>query len=467
MNHLRDPIYNSNRAGKRRSALFLTLWMLAVADGAFGFQGKAFGPESYRARTDQRVEAYPSAPPSLGPAGSVINDPSFGSRIVRVTDPKADPLGKGRLFATPSSAEQNPWNSNSTKFYVSTAGGQYVVYEFEPSSMSVHQRDVMRVGWGGEPQFSYTRPDVVYGIRGRDAAFQEYQISARKVTTIHTISDCIKSETPGHSITVSADDERMSTSVGPQQDENYIVYVYDRKQGCRWYNTETGEIGGQWGPKGQIDIPDRYRIHNQRLSKSGKYIWIQRGRNFAGKHWLVWEVGTMKVVACASQCTGHRAIGYSQMIGPSGFVHPLDLIERPLDHLENVKHLIPGLQPLHGAQFWYDSHLSWNNADPEDSRPVCLSTYLGSNPKSPGIAPSVFHAWDNEIVCVETAGKDPKVWRFAHTYSTAKNGFWSTPRGNVSPDGRFFMFTSDWQDQLGQTPSGKDYRTDVFIVELK
>jgi hypothetical protein len=64
-------------------------------------------------------------------------------------------------------------------------------------------------------------------------------------------------------------------------------------------------------------------------------------------------------------------------------------------------------------------------------------------------------------------GKGSKIWRFAHTYSTARNGFWSTPRGNVSPDGRFYMFTSDWQDQLGNDPKGKGFRTDVFIVELR
>jgi hypothetical protein len=441
------------------------LLLLATTGSAFGFQGKAYGPPSYNARTDQRIEAYRTEAPDLGAAGSVLTDPSFGSRIVRVTDAKADPIGKGRSFATPSSAEQNPWNSNSTKFYVNTAGGQYVLYDFEPSSMAIRQSGVIKVRWGGEPQFSYTRPDVVYGVRDRDAAFQEFQISSGKVTTIHTISDCIKSDTPGHSITVSADDDRMSTSVGPQQDQNYLVYVYDRKQGCRWYNTETGEIGGQWGPKGQIAIPDRFRIHNQRLSKSGKFIWIQRGQSFAGKHWLVWEVETMNVVACPSQCTGHRAVGYSHMVAPSGLTHPLDLVERPLDRLENVQHLVTGLQPLNGAQFWYDSHLSWNNAGPEDSQPICLSTYLTSNPR--GAPPAVFHAWDNEIVCVSTDKKDSKVWRFAHTYSTAKNGFWSTPRGNVSPDGRFFMFTSDWQNQLEPAPRGNGYRTDVFIVELK
>lgn len=452
--------------------IFLALPIVAIClfggtDLAFSLQTKVFGLEDYHARTDTRVESYPNSAPQMGPAGSVITDPSFGSRILRVTDEKADPTGKGRWLATPSSAEQNPWNANSTIFYVNTAGGQYLVYDFEPGKMSARQRGVIRAGWGGEPQFSYTRSDIVYGVRGRNAAFQEYEISRGKVNTLHTISDCVRSDTPGHSITVSADDERMSTSVGPQQDENYLVYVYDRKRGCRWYNTETGEIGGQWGAKGQIEAPDRFRIHNQRLSKSGKFIWIQRGHNIKGKHWVVWEVDTMKVAACPSQCRGHNAVGYSHLITPSGFVHPLNLIERRLDNLDDVKPLISGLQPLNGVQFWYDSHLSWNNADPQDSKPICLSTYLESNPKTPGMTPAVFHAWDNEIVCVATDGKDSKVWRFAHTYSTAKNGFWSTPRGNVSPDGRFFMFTSDWQDQLGMKPSGNGYRTDVFIVELK
>jgi hypothetical protein len=424
------------------------------------------GPPNYCAPTDRRVQPYPVNPPSLGPAGSVVKDPTFGSRIVRVTDAKADPQGKGRWFSTPSSAEQNPWNSSSTAFYVSTAGGQFVLYEFNPSDMAVRQQRVIKVPWQGEPQFSYTNPDILYGVRSRDAAFQQYNISTGQLETIHATSECMKSDTPGHSITVSADDNRMSTSIGPQQDRNYAVYVYDRKQGCRWFNTETGEIGGQWGPKGQISIPDRLKIHNERMSKSGKYIWIQRGGGGPGRFWLLWEVETMNVVSCPLQCKSHQALGYSHGIGGSGFTHPMDLIMRPLDRLEQTRHLVADLRPLNGARYWFDAHFSWNNVDANDSRPICMSTYRPDNPKTGG-PPNVDNPWDNEILCVETDGKDSKIWRFAHTYSTAKNGFWSTPRGNVSPDGRFFMFTSDWQNQLGPTPSGNGYRTDVFIVELK
>src|SRR5262249_7398146 len=151
------------------------------------------GPPNYCARTDRRVEPYPVQPPSLGPAGYVLKDPTFGSRIVRVTDAKSDPLGRGRWFSTPSSAEQNPWNSKSTTFYVSTAGGQFVLYDLNPSDLSVRQKEVLRVPWQGEPQFSYTNPDLVYGMRKRDSAFQQYNISTGQITTIHETSECIKS----------------------------------------------------------------------------------------------------------------------------------------------------------------------------------------------------------------------------------------------------------------------------------
>jgi hypothetical protein len=39
-----------------------------------------------------------------------------------------------------------------------------------------------------------------------------------------------------------------------------FVVVYDQQLGCRWYNTETGEVGGQWGPSGTATIADRFFI---------------------------------------------------------------------------------------------------------------------------------------------------------------------------------------------------------------
>jgi hypothetical protein len=448
-------------------AVAVVLQRVANAHPSSG-DAKPCGPPEYCARTDRRVEPYPEKPPALGPAGSFITDPTFGSRILRVTDGKSDPVQAGRPLVTPSSAEQNSWNKNSTMFYVTTYGGSFLLYNFDPATMAARPAKTPNLGWGAEPQFSFSKVNILYGINQRDSVLEQYDTSSGHVTEINAPSKCVKlySRESGHAITVSADDSRFMTTLGPQQDQNRLVYIHDRSQGCRWLNTQTGEIGGQWGPKGTISVPDRFLIHNARMSKSGKFVYVTRGDGGTpGHRWVVWEIDSMNVSVCSQACSGHHVEGYSHIIGPSGQSHPLDVWLRPLNHLENSAPLIRELDA--GQKVWYDSHFSWNNVDPDDSTPVCFSTYQPTNPDTPGVPLLVTGPWENEIDCAETDGKASKVWRFAHTYSTARNGFWSSPRGNVSQDGRFFMFTSDWEDQLGKIPNSDQYRSDVFIVELK
>ena len=427
---------------------------------------KRCGPPEYCARTDRKVEPYPAKPPAMGPAGAIITDPNFGSRILRVTDEKTDLRREGGPIMTPSSAEQNNWNTDSTKFYVITMGARDLLFDFDPATMTAKSKGFLDLNWGGEPQFSYTQPNILYGIDKRNPSFQQYDVASGHVTNLNNVSDCLKLNPAdnGHGITVSADDNRFMTNVGPKQDGNYLIYVYDRQQGCRWYNTQTGEVGGKWGPQGTVAMPDRLLIHNARMSKSGKFVYIARGNSQPQHRWVVWEIDTTSVQLCPAECTGHRALGYSHLVGPSGESNPMDLKIRPLKHLEQTSALVSDLPHMGG--YWFDLHFSWNNVNPEDSTPICFSTYRRSNPNTAATPLSVDGPWENEIDCAQTDGKGSKVWRFAHTYSTAKNGFWSTPRGNVSQDGRFFMFTSDWQNMLGETDR-KKFRTDVFVVELK
>jgi hypothetical protein len=455
--------------------LWFTVLGLSVAGAAQGpaesphgaTQSSPCGPPQYCARTDRRIENYPEKPPTIGPAGSIINDPTFGSRILRVTDGTSDPRQAGRGLVTPSSAEQNTWNKDSTMFYVTTLGGSFLIYDFAPATMTARATKTPSLNWGAEPQFSFRQTNILYGMSHRVPVFEQYDTSSGRVSEVNDPSKCVKLgvRDSGHSVTVSADDNRFMTTLGPEQDENYLVYIYDRVQGCRWLNTQTGEVGGQWGPKGTISVPDRFLLHNARMAKSGKFVYMTRGGGGSvGHRWAVWEIDTMNVGVCSGGCMGHHVLGYSHIIGATGLIHPLDVRLRPLNHLQDATSVIDGLEPDKGP--WFDSHYSWNNVDPNDSAPVCFSTYQPNNPDTPGTALLVTGPWENEIDCAETDGKASKVWRFAHTYSTARNGFWSTPRGNVSQDGRFFMFTSDWEDQLGKAPNDK-YRTDVFIVELK
>jgi hypothetical protein len=91
-----------------------------------------------------------------------------------------------------------------------------------------------------------------------------------------------------------------------------------------------------------------------------------------------------------------------------------------------------------------------------------------------------WRAWDWEIIAIQTnAGSmGATVWRFAHhrtdiTYDGPGSEpyyFWYLPRAMISPDGRFAMFTSNWEKSLGASTidrePGGNFRCDVFIVAL-
>src|SRR6185503_310865 len=65
------------------------------------------------------------------------------------------------------------------------------------------------------------------------------------------------------------------------------------------------------------------------------------------------------------------------------------------------------------------------------------------------------------------------VWRFAHHRSnvTADGNpaglyFWYQPIANVSPDGRWILFTSNWEKTLGTDAAEGTFRQDAFLVRL-
>ncbi len=207
---------NSSRAYAATGKILALALAMLVARGSSA-EDKSCGPPHYCARTDRRSEPYPKTAPALGAAGSIITDPTFGSRIVRVTDAKTR---AGESFSTPSSAAQNAWNSTSTSFFLLTRNLQIILYDFNPSNLAPHERGVARIPSGGEPEFSFTRPNILFATDRPADAFAEYDISTGRFTDLHSISKCakLKASDHVHGISVSADDMRMTTSVGPQQD---------------------------------------------------------------------------------------------------------------------------------------------------------------------------------------------------------------------------------------------------------
>ncbi len=224
-----------------------------------------------------------------------------------------------------------------------------------------------------------------------------------------------------------------------------------------------------------------YNVHNARMSKDGAIVRVDTQESSGI---CFWRAGTSQVVEYppSNNWGGHQALGYSHAINDPNNYDMAEVLIRPLSNLANVRSLV---SPLPSPRQWNDSHWSWNDANPPDTMPVC-GTFYNSHGVGNGTQNVLTNSlleitapYDNEIVCVATSGAS-RVWRFAHHRSSwaandspnAHDNWISIPIGNVSQDGRFYLFGSNWTWSLGDEagshgcPSAGTCRTDVFIVEL-
>jgi hypothetical protein len=234
-----------------------------------------------------------------------------------------------------------------------------------------------------------------------------------------------------------------------------------------------------------------YTIHDVRVNKSGRVVRVEEA--FSATEYF-WTPGTASVVPCirgmpnkqvAGYCGGHLAMGYSHMVNATGFFDDMGIVIHRLASLRDWRLLI---SPIPSPPEWSEStHWSWSDANPADNMPVCGATYVdavvrgGNGTQNVLTNPvlQIHRVWDREIVCLATTGPS-KVWRFAHDRGTGtlndnapiNSSFWSVPIGNVSQDGKFYLFSTDWDWSLGSQrgsqgcPSSGTCRSDVFIVEL-
>ncbi|HEX5484096.1 MAG TPA: hypothetical protein VFZ08_15850, partial [Terriglobia bacterium] len=226
-----------------------------------------------------------------------------------------------------------------------------------------------------------------------------------------------------------------------------------------------------------------YNVHNARLSKSGAYLRVDAAEGYTLYYW---KPGTNQVTACTlnvDSCGGHQALGYTHFVNDPDNTGMAEVLKRSFSTVSHATHLV---NPMPTPIDWNASHWSWNDDNPSDTMPVCGSFYNSAQVGGDGTRNVLTNPvlriaapYDREIVCVATSGT-PKVWRFAHTRATGASNanawvtssFWAEPRGNVSQDGKFYLFTSDWEWRLGNPkgswgcPNSGTCRTDVFVVAL-
>jgi hypothetical protein len=458
------------------------------------------GGPVYCSPTDLTPAPLTKIPDVGGPigAGTKVLDPTFNNPILRITDWNTEGSG-GRndnfMVDCGGSAEINFMSADDTKFYTCDGGTAMDMFTVDLKTQSVSRMYASQFpGTNGmrtltnssSGEWSFTQADILYDMetgnyQAGTPIIKYYDLSSLtkppRPQTLYNFSqspNCVPSSAgTTHwitDVTVSKDDQTFSTSfslTGVAGTATWVV-VWNRTQGCRWWNTQTGQVGGDWGPSGTVNISDRFYLHNSRLSKDGN--WVRVGFQSCisgcagGVQVYLWQIATNTLTPCTigNNCLGHSALGYTHMVNsPTTPTQQMQLI-RPLSNINQQTQLWTNGPPSHIP---WDNHQSWENVDTADSYPYISSSETGV---------PIVYAWDNEIDAFSTDGSGI-VYRFAHTFATGQSQFFSSANaiGSVSADGKFFAWSSDWQGTLGSTTGGKtctlgtNCRSDVFIVELQ
>lgn len=256
-----------------------------------------------------------------------------------------------------------------------------------------------------------------------------------------------------------------------------VYYLYNVGTGIISYSNCKGGTGydcsgGSWTQRivGMTGLPDRYLLHNVKISKNGKWLLLELDScSFqtcsiipGGPGMFVWQLSTTstRVSKITVHPWGHWTTGFDLLVNQGDDTGV---------NLEGRSFAAPGspfslnyFSLLLPASAGLEVHPSWNYNDGSDTTPVCTATS--------GFAWPYTVPWENEVICYGTnpnadcsaAGHGAcrnQTKRFFHTYNPATcdqndgfNGCWGI--GALSQDGRYYAFTSNWGDTLGSTSKG-------------
>lgn len=450
-------------------------------------------PSAYDAVTDRGTRPKPALV-HLGSAGFSFNDPMFGSRLWRVTDAQTRPGNPNRSFRTPSGTHQSAWSAGGSYFYVMSNGGTVIPFAFDAASGAARRIDPSSGGDGGvvlrfyiEPQFSLVSDNIIFGSQsGRNLhTVDQYDFNSGVYTTLldlETLVPDLKGTYIGGIASSAGDTERILTFFGGiQQDYHHDVVVFDRAnaRNRRLLDTQTSTLDGR-----PLATRLDFKLHHAFIDRSGRYVLLyptsaDRDGPRKADPFYVWDLSTNAIAGLpidTAHSAGHDAIGFGVAVNKDCCVAtPWDAAQwqiRSLAAPAVSRDLLANI--LSPKEVLISDHPTWNNAQPDRLVPFVSALYRY------GVNDVPWRAWDDEIVAVQTngdPGSDAQVWRFAHHRSDVRDdrdpaqwSFWYTPRANVSPDGRWVLFTSNWEKTLGTDPqaaAGEQARQDVFLVQLR
>ncbi len=405
-----------------------------------------FVPGMFNTAKAEDTSYAPKVPASLPqPAkGQSVYDPQFGNtRIIRLTDRSDGPNG----CVVPYSY----WpifNCNSTKYWIADpTNGQLRLYNFDPDTYTSTYVGPLNTGldWQGLI-WSYDDPNILYGLRGYYAGGNNqlcaYNVATGQLTVIHdfTASGDLPKGNPLQ-LSKARENDRYFSFHWKANDNSAPRYavVYDRQLN-RTYLFDASD------PNNQVSYLDECR-----LDRDGTKLVIVTGAEFH-----IWDYvnDTQEIVYAnfTDHAGGHYNVGngwmanmdiYSTGNGNRTLKRWLSSPKQWIELFDSGRFANP---PYSVIEWNVDHHYSIEG--PNDDW-MCISSrcLAGADYTKP---------FQNEIWLVKTDGSG-QVKRLAHHRSSMAD-YWRSPFAQISPDGRFIAFNSDWNNP--------NQPQDIYIIPL-
>jgi hypothetical protein len=389
--------------------------------------------------------------------GVKITDPKFpGTVVMRLTDGAALPDG-----IVPSECHHiysfNPvFNSDYTKIMVTCAGHRLII-PFNPSTHTIAGPAYYALpidpatgkrfrAFGDNFLWSSKDPNIFYFYKGYIAGENGRILYWRNLNPPPK-ADGTKGDEFGVEMDFSAHLRSNEYIWQLSKSEDDDIFTFTRAFGDCLYAGYT--VWQRSTRRVLLNDGDRYPIFDEsNVDKTGNYVLLFTIRSYCnggssvpgGKYQEIHNIKDRRSNPSAAvpmvpiynnetqRAPGHYAMGRGNLVGETGFSYP-ENNGRRLDSQANTQ----TSREFMRYDIWSGGHYSLN-ADNE-------GWYLASNYPNNGLTAS--YPLMNEIFQVSTDG-NRKVRRIFHHHSLNNDGYWDMPRANISRNGRYVTWTSNW-----------------------
>jgi hypothetical protein len=432
------------------------------SDGPTSSSIAQVAPTTYAAYSGTDPKPSPNPPPDLGPANSVHIDPTFGSRVLRVTDRHT---AGGSSLIPEDGGTFRTWNANSTAFKLMAGNGSSYWMDFDPNAFQAGTLHPLKFADSWE--WSAVDPNIIYLLNGSHLG--RYDITTQSMSSLGGTpnGDAVK-----YHVAVVGQDKWVCSPAGAGSQDTYtkIFCVQPSTGEQKYIDVVNKTINGiaQHDPHWPTPAAGKtLGIHSLYGSAGGTWLGLcfhQASWSHNGMAVLNLDTNTWSLMTSADRYdSGHPSLGDGKYVNGAGSVNGADsrgaVVRNPND-LMNVAQYTFIMQP-YSTSGWFDAeHSSWFNASTNPNAPVMFSRYDVS-------APASKLPWLGEIILAATDGSNT-VWRFAHNHNGG-NSFYGQSFAQISNDGRWALFSSYWGGRLGGSNGdfGLPTRLDTFIVELR